>query len=415
MSCSYLDLLTDPQSLSQLDSISVNLPFEKKGSELMQAPISKLPFVGTNIFTTMSGLATEVGAINIAQGFPDFPTDPTLIRLVEKAMQEGYNQYAPMPGLMKLREQISVKTQELYGKFYRPDTEVTIMPGGTAGLFSAIHALVQPGEEVIVLEPCYDSYIPSIVLAGAIPIRYQMKFPGYHMDWNEVKNLITTKTRMIIINTPHNPTGTILTQKDMVALEQLVVDTRILVLSDEVYEHIIYDGEQHQSVSAYPTLSNQSIMVASFGKTYHVTGWRVGYVLAPAELMKEIRKVYQFIAFSSSTPMQHALSTFHENKDAYLHLSSFFQTKRDYFRSLIKGSRFTLLPSQGSYFQCVTYERITDEADLDFAVRLTHEYKVASIPVSPFYQDGKDNHVLRFCYAKKNETLEKAAEILCKI
>lgn len=381
----------------------------------MLAPISKLPLVGTNIFTTMSGLAAQVGAINIAQGFPDFPTDPALIRLVEKAMQDGFNQYAPMPGLLKLREQIAVKTETLYNKSYNPDTEVTIVPGGTAGLFSAIQALVQPGEEVIVLEPCYDSYIPSIILAGAIPIRYQMKFPGYTIDWNEVKALITPKTRMIMINTPHNPTGSILAKTDILALEQLVVGTQILVLSDEVYEHIMYDGLTHQSVSAYPALSQQSIMVASFGKTYHVTGWRVGYVLAPAELTKEIRKVFQFIAFSTSTPMQHALAAFHANKDAYLQLASFFQQKRDLFRNLIKDSRFTLLPSRGSYFQCATYERITDEADHALAVRLTHEYKVATIPVSAFYQDGKDNHVLRFCYAKKNETLEKAAEILCRI
>ena len=381
----------------------------------MQGLISKLPHVGTNIFTRMSGLAAEVGATNIAQGFPDFPTDPVLIRLVEKAMHDGYNQYAPMPGLVKLREQISIKTEALYGRYYNPDTEISIMPGGTAGLYSAINALVQAGEEVIVLEPCYDSYIPSIIMAGAKPVRYQMKFPSYSIDWNEVKSLINVKTRMIMINTPHNPTGSILTKTDLIALENLVVGTNIIVLSDEVYEHITYDGEKHQSVSAYPALSNQSIMVASFGKTYHITGWRVGYVLAPAELTKEIRKVYQFIAFSTSTPMQHALAAFHEHKEAYLQLSEFFQKKRDYFRSMIKDSRFTLLPSRGSYFQCATYERITDEADAALAIRLTHEYKVATIPVSAFYQDHTDHHVLRFCYAKKEETLEKAAAILCKI
>lgn len=381
----------------------------------MQALVSKLPLVGTNIFTRMSGLAVEVGAINIAQGFPDFPTDPALIELVNKAMHDGFNQYAPMPGLMKLRERIAVKTQELYGRYYNPDTEITIMPGATAGLFSAIQALVQPGDEVIVLEPCYDSYIPSIILAGAIPVRYQMKFPGYTIDWNEVKTLINPRTRMIMINTPHNPTGSILTRTDLIELEEIVKGTRIIVLSDEVYEHIMFDGEQHQSVSAYPALSTQSIMVASFGKTYHVTGWRVGYVLAPSELTKEIRKVYQFIAFSASTPMQHAIAAFLENKEAYLHLNAFFQKKRDYFRSMIQDSRFTLLPSRGSYFQCATYERITDEADADLAVRLTHEYKVATIPVSAFYQDHTDHHVLRFCFCKKDETLEKAAAILCKI
>lgn len=382
---------------------------------LRQRPVSKLPLVGTNIFTRMSGLAAEVGAINIAQGFPDFPCDPRLIALVNEAMNHGFNQYAPMPGVLKLRELIAEKTFELYQRSYDPLTEITVVPGATAGIYSAVQALVHPGEEVIVLEPCYDSYIPSIILAGAIPIRYQMKFPGYSIDWAEVKTLINEKTRMIMINTPHNPTGNILTRDDMISLQALVEDTDILVLSDEVYEHIVFDGERHQSVSAYPVLAEQSIMVASFGKTYHTTGWRVGYVLAPAELMKEIRKAYQFVAFSASTPMQHALATFLKDKAAYLELNDFFQQKRDSFRSMIQGSRFTLMPSRGSYFQCATYERITDEPDQDFAVRLTHEYKVATIPVSAFYQDGKDNRVLRFCFGKKQETLEKAAEILCRI
>jgi len=383
--------------------------------QLRQKPVSKLPLVGTNIFTRMSGLAAEVGAINIAQGFPDFPCDPRLIAMVNEAMQQGFNQYAPMPGVLKLRELIAEKTIELYQRSYDPLTEITVVPGATAGIYATIQALVHPGEEVIVLEPCYDSYIPSIILAGAIPIRYQMKFPGYSIDWAEVKLLINEKTRMIIINTPHNPTGNILTHADMVSLQALVEDTDILVLSDEVYEHIVFDGERHQTVSAFPVLADQSIMVASFGKTYHTTGWRVGYVLAPVELMKEIRKAYQFVAFSASTPMQHALASFLKDKSAYLELNDFFQQKRDSFRSMIQGSRFTLMPSRGSYFQCATYERITDEPDQDFAVRVTHEYKVATIPVSAFYQDGKDNRVLRFCFGKKQETLEKAAEILCRI
>lgn len=383
--------------------------------QLRQKPVSKLPLVGTNIFTRMSGLAAEVGAINIAQGFPDFPCDPRLIVMVSEAMHQGFNQYAPMPGVLKLRELIAEKTLELYQRSYDPLTEITVVPGATAGIYATIQALVHPGEEVIVLEPCYDSYIPSIILAGAIPIRYPMKFPGYTINWTEVRALISPKTRMIMINTPHNPTGNILTHADMVSLQALVEDTDILVLSDEVYEHIVFDGERHQSVSAFPVLADQSIMVASFGKTYHTTGWRVGYVLAPAELMKEIRKAYQFVAFSASTPMQHALASFLKDKAAYLELNNFFQQKRDSFRSMIQDSRFTLMPSRGSYFQCVTYERITDEPDQDFAVRLTHEYKVATIPVSAFYQDGTDNRVLRFCFGKKQETLEKAAEILCRI
>lgn len=381
----------------------------------MHFPESKLPLVGTNIFTKMSGLATEVGAYNIAQGFPDFDADSDLITLVTKAMSEGFNQYAPMPGVLSLREKIAIKTQELYGRWYDPMTEVTVVPGATAGLYAAINALVHAGEEVIVLEPCYDSYIPSIIMAGATPVRYKMKFPGYHIDWEEVKSLINARTRMIMINTPHNPTGSILTSADILALEKIVSGTDIIVLSDEVYEHIIFDHEQHQSISAYPTLSEQSIMVASFGKTFHTTGWRVGYVLAPAALMKEIRKVYQFIAFSTSTPMQHALAAYLDHKEAYLGLSAFFEAKRNNFRNMIKDSRFTLLPSRGSYFQCATYERITDEADHELAIRLTKEYKVATIPVSAFYQDGTDHHVLRFCFGKKDETLEKAAEILCRI
>ncbi|MEP7268263.1 MAG: methionine aminotransferase [Saprospiraceae bacterium] len=381
----------------------------------MKIPDSKLPFAGTNIFTKMSGLAFEVGAFNIAQGFPDFLCDPRLIMLVDTAMKNGWNQYAPMPGVLKLRERIAEKTFNLYNASYDPVNEVTIMPGATAGIYAAINALVHTGEEVIILEPCYDSYIPSIIMAGAKPVIYKMKFPDYAIDWDEVKNLITDRTRMIMINTPHNPTGSILKHNDMLALERIVKDTDIFVLSDEVYEHIIFDGEKHCSISAYPALAERGIMVASFGKTFHTTGWRLGYVLAPAEIMIEIRRVYQFIAFSASTPMQHAIAEYLLDKDTYLHLNAFFQAKRDKLRNLLKDSRFTLLPSRGSYFQCATYEKITDEHDADLAIRLTKEYKVATIPVSAFYHDHTDNKVLRFCFGKKDETFEKAAEILCKI
>lgn len=381
----------------------------------MNLPPSKLPFAGTNIFTKMSGLAFEVGAYNIAQGFPDFPCDPKLIELVNDAMIKGWNQYAPMPGVLKLRERIAEKTFELYQRQYDPVSEVTIMPGATAGIYSAINALVQPGEEVIIIEPCYDSYIPSIVMAGGIPVIYKMKFPGYTIDWSEIKALFTRRTRMIMINTPHNPTGSILTHSDMIALQEIVRDTDILILSDEVYEHIVFDGEKHCSISSYPALAERGIMIASFGKTFHTTGWRMGYVLAPAAITLEIRRVYQFIAFSASTPMQHAIYEYLADKNTYLHLNDFFQAKRDRMRSLIAQSRFTLMPSRGSYFQCVTYEKITDEHDADLAIRLTKEHKVATIPVSAFYKDHTDNKVLRFCFGKTDHTIEKALEILCKI
>lgn len=381
----------------------------------MKIPESKLPFAGTNIFTKMSGLAFEVGAYNIAQGFPDFPCDPKLISLVDAAMKKGWNQYAPMPGVLKLREKIAEKTFELYQRQYDPMTEVTVMPGATAGIYSAINALVHPGEEVIIIEPCYDSYIPSIIMAGATPVIYKMKFPGYTIDWNELKTLVTGRTRMIMINTPHNPTGGILTHMDMLALQDIVRDTDIIILSDEVYEHIIFDGERHCSISAYRELAERGIMVASFGKTFHTTGWRTGYVLAPEPLMKEIRRLYQFIAFSASTPMQHAIYEYLFDRDTYLHLRSFFQAKRDRMRALIAQSRFSLMPSRGSYFQCVTYEKITDEHDADLAIRLTKEYKVATIPVSAFYRDHTDNKVLRFCFGKTDDTIEKALEIICRI
>ncbi len=379
---------------------------------------SKLPFAGTNIFTKMSGLAFEVGAYNIAQGFPDFPCDPALIALVDKAMKDGWNQYAPMPGVLKLRERIAEKTFELYQRQYDPVLEVTVVPGATAGIYSAINALVFPGEEVIIIEPCYDSYLPSIVMAGAIPVISKMKLDipgGYSIDWADIKSKVNAKTRMIMINTPHNPTGSILRHDDMLSLIDIVHGTDIFVLSDEVYEHIIFDGEKHASISAYPELAERGIMIASFGKTFHTTGWRTGYVLAPAQITKEIRRVYQFIAFSASTPMQHAIYEYLGNKDLYLQLNDFFQRKRDMMRGLISQSRFTMLPSKGSYFQCVSYGHITDEHDEDLAVRLTKENKVATIPVSAFYKDHTDHKILRFCFGKKDETIQKALEILCRI
>lgn len=376
---------------------------------------SKLPKTGTTIFTVMSALATEHNAINLAQGFPDFACSNKLIDLVHHYMKSGMNQYAPMPGVMKLREKIAAKTQELYSAVYNPDTEITITPGGTHALYAAISAFVGDGDEVIIIEPCYDSYLPAIKVNGGRAIFAELKYPNFKVNWDEVKKLVTYKTKMIIINTPHNPTGTTLGAQDMMKLEKIVKNSEIIVLSDEVYEHIIFDGIEHQSVARYPKLAERSIIVSSFGKTYHTTGWKMGYVLAPANLMVEFRKVHQFMCFSANTPIQYAIADYLDDKDAYLELGNFYQEKRDYFRNLVKGSRFKILPCEGSYFQLLGYNKITQEKDTEFAVRLTKEHKIASIPTSVFYHQSVDNQVLRFCFAKQNETLEKAAEKIMKI
>ncbi|MFN5026256.1 MAG: methionine aminotransferase [Bacteroidota bacterium] len=376
---------------------------------------SKLPKTGTTIFTVMSALAAEQKAINLAQGFPDFSCSPKLIDLVHHYMNQGMNQYAPMPGVMKLREKIAEKTEALYSAVYNPDTEITITPGGTHALYAAITAFVGEGDEVVIIEPCYDSYVPAIQLNGGRPVFVELKYPDYKVDWNEVKKLITYKTKMIIINTPHNPTGITLNAQDMMKLEKIVKNQDVIILSDEVYEHILFDGLEHQSVARYPGLAERSIIVSSFGKTYHTTGWKMGYVVAPANLMVEFRKVHQFMCFSANTPIQHALADFLDDRTAYLELSAFYQAKRDYFQKLIKGSKFKLFPCEGSYFQLLGYQKITQEKDTDFAVRLTREYKVASIPTSVFYHKKTDNQVLRFCFAKEKETLEKAAEQLQKV
>lgn len=376
---------------------------------------SKLPKAGTTIFSIMSGLANEVGAINLSQGFPGFPVSEKLISLYHDALRAGHNQYAPMPGIITLRECIAEKMEDLYSCVYDPEAEITITAGGTQALYTAISALIHEGDEVIVLEPSYDSYVPAIQLAGGIPVHIPLQPPNYFIPWEEIKKLITQKTRMIIINTPQNPTGTILTAKDMLQLEKITDGTDIIILSDEVYEHIIFDGNEHQSVARYPKLASRSMIVFSFGKTFHATGWKVGYCLGPAHLMKEFRKVHQFTVFSVNTALQHALTAYMLNKENYMGLGEFYQEKRDYFQKLMKGSKFKILPCLGSYFQLLDYSSISTEKDTEYAIRLTKEIGVASIPVSVFYSVPHDYHLLRFCFAKENDQLEKAAERLLSI
>jgi methionine aminotransferase len=377
--------------------------------------MSKLPNVGTTIFTVMSGLAAQHAAINLSQGFPDFDCNEALKHLVNEAMEAGYNQYAPMPGILPLREAIAEKIRLLYGQTVNPDTEITVTPGGTYAIFTAIATVIGPGDEVIIFEPAYDSYIPNVLVNGGVPVRIPLSFPDYHIDWSLVRSRITPRTKMIMLNTPHNPTGSILTLNDIAELEKLVAEYNILILSDEVYEHLIYDGKEHLSILRYPSLLKNSFVTFSFGKVFHNTGWKMGYCIAPAHLMAEYRKVHQYLCFSVNTPMQYGLAKFLQTPDHYLGLPAFFQEKRDYFLSLMKDTRFTPLHSSGSYFQLMKYDRISDEGDKDFAIRITKEFGVASIPVSAFYEDGKDDHVVRFCFAKKNETLEKAVERLKKI
>ncbi|MEO7212408.1 methionine aminotransferase [Mucilaginibacter sp.] len=377
--------------------------------------ISKLPQTGTTIFTVMSALAAELGAINLSQGFPDYNCAPELVELVNKAMQNGHNQYAPMPGLMALREQIAIKTEKLYGAVYNPDTEITVTAGGTQAVFTAISAVIHPNDEVIIFEPAYDCYAPAIKLMGGVVKSLELDPPDYRIAWDMVKRLINGKTKMIILNSPHNPTATILTKEDIEELSALVKNQDILILSDEVYEHLIYDGETHHSMARYPELQQRSFIVSSFGKTFHATGWKMGYCLAPAYLMTEFRKIHQFLVFSVNAPMQHAIAEYLKDENTYLSLPDFFQQKRDYFREGLKNTRFELLPCAGSYFQSVTYNAITDEKDSDYAIRLTKEIGVASIPVSAFYRKGTDKHVLRFCFAKRQETIDKAVDRLLKV
>jgi methionine transaminase len=376
---------------------------------------SKLPAVGTTIFTVMTKLANECGAINLSQGFPDFDVDPALIDLVHRHMREGRNQYAPMQGVPVLRERIAEKVRETYGASCDPDTEITVTSGGTEALFAAITAVVGHGDQAVLFEPAYDSYAPAVELCGGIPVFCPMRFPDYSIDWDRVKDSITQKTRLLILNSPHNPSGAVLSERDIAALTEIVAGTGIFIVSDEVYEHIIFDGLRHESMARYPELARRSFVVSSFGKTYHATGWKVGYCFAPAALSAEFRKIHQYLTFATNTPVQMALADFMEHKDKYRSLPAFYQAKRDLFLSLVKSSRFRCLPSKGTYFQMLDYSAIADEPDTAFARRMTVEHGVAAIPPSVFYHDGADNRVLRFCFAKREETLAAAGERLCGI
>lgn len=373
---------------------------------------SKLPDAETSIFSVMSKLANEEKAINLSQGYPDFPSSPELIELVNSAMKDGFNQYAPMPGIFSLREAIAQKIERLYGTSYNPETEITVTAGATQAIYTIITSLVQKDDEVIIFAPAYDCYDPTIRLNGGKTIELELKAPDFRVDWEEVKSVLSLRTKMIIINTPHNPTGTILTKKDMLKLQDLVRDTQIIILSDEVYEHLVYDGLEHQSIARFPGLAARSFLVASFGKTFHNTGWKMGYCAGPAELMTEFRKVHQFNVFSVNHPVQRALATYLEERDHYLSLSAFFQTKRDLFLGAIKGSKFSFKPSSGTYFQLLDFSSISEENDIELAKKWTKNRKLASIPVSPFYKQRRDHKVLRFCFAKSDETLLRGAAIL---
>ena len=383
--------------------------------KFQQTVISKLPNASTSIFSVMSKLAFEQNAINLSQGYPDFPSSPELINLVTNAMKKGYNQYAPMPGIMQLREVISEKIATLYGTTYDPETEITITAGATQAIYTIISALVQKDDEVIIFAPAYDCYVPTIRLNGGKTVEIELRSPEFKVDWHKVKNAVSERTKMIIINTPHNPTGTVLRKEDMIALKNVVKDTGIVILSDEVYEHIIFDGEKHQSVAILPELAERSFIVASFGKTFHNTGWKMGYCAGPKELMAEFRKTHQFNVFSVNHPIQRALAEYMRTPEKYLSLSDFYQKKRDYFLNAVKDSKFSFTPSTGTYFQLLGYEDISDEKDTEIAIRLTKELKVASIPVSVFYNKRLDNKVLRFCFAKSEETIKRGADVLNQI
>ncbi|WP_372828235.1 pyridoxal phosphate-dependent aminotransferase [Polaromonas sp.] len=379
---------------------------------------TKLPAVGTTIFTVMSTLASEKGAVNLGQGFPDFECDPQLVGAVTDAMTRGLNQYPPMTGVPVLREAIAAKLQQLHGRAYNPNTEITVTAGATQAIITVVLAVVHPGDEVIVLEPCYDSYVPNIELAGGVAVRVPLVPGSFRPDFDKISNALSARTRAIIINSPHNPSATVWTREDMLRLQEILAPTDVLLISDEVYEHMVFDAAQgrvHQSAARFPGLAARAFIVSSFGKTYHVTGWKVGYVAAPAALTEEFRKVHQFNVFTVNTPVQHGLAAYMLDARPYLDLPAFYQRKRDLFRAGLAGTRFKLLPSEGSYFQCVDISAVSDLGEADFCKWLTTEIGVAAIPLSAFYGDGFDQRVVRFCFAKKDETLNMALGRLAKL
>lgn len=382
---------------------------------MIQLPLSKLSNVGTTIFSQMTQLATENEAINLSQGFPDFMPDEALLDHVAGFIKNGFNQYAPMGGMMPLKEQIAIKIENSHHAIYHPDSEITVTAGGTQAIFTAIAAFVKKEDEVIIFEPAYDCYEPTVELFGGVVKRFEMRAPDYEIDWNTVKNLVTDKTRMIIINNPNNPAGKVLKENDLQELIKIVEGTSILILSDEVYENIVFDDRPHLSVCKYPELKQRSLLVDSFGKLFHVTGWKTGYCAAPENLMNEFRKVHQFNVFSVNTPMQLALAEYMKNPEHYLYLNRFFQEKRDFLRQGLSGTSFELLDCEGTYFQALKYDKISEKTDLDFARELTVYHKVASVPFSPFYKNKRNEFVIRLCFAKKQETLEKAIENLSKL
>jgi methionine aminotransferase len=373
---------------------------------------SRLPRVGTTIFTVMSALATEHKAVNLGQGFPDFDCDPRLVQGVTQAMSQGQNQYPPMTGVPALREAVSAKIGQLYGRHYDPASEITITAGATQAILTAVLAVVHPGDEVIVLEPCYDSYVPNIELAGGQVVRVPLIPGSFRPDFDRIAAAITPRTRAILINSPHNPSGMVWSEQDMLRLQEILAPTNVLLISDEVYEHMVFDGQAHQSAARFPGLAARAFIVSSFGKTYHVTGWKVGYVAAPAALSAEFRKVHQFNVFTVNTPVQHGLAAYMADPAPYLDLPAFYQRKRDLFRQGLQGTRFRLLPGEGTYFQCVDISAVSDLSEADFCQWLTREIGVAAIPLSAFYGDGFDQRVVRFCFAKKDETLEAALKRL---
>ena len=377
---------------------------------------SKLPSGGVSIFAVMTRLANEVGAINLSQGFPDFDTSPELIDAVAKYMREGFNQYAPMPGVLALREALSAKIERLYGRRYDPVTEITVTTGATEALFVALTAFVHPGDEVLMFQPAYDSYPPAVILSGGTPVYVTLRYPDYHIDWDEVRRAVNSRTRVVVVNSPHNPTGMMWSPDDVRELARVLQGTDAVVIADEVYEHIVFDGARHESFARYPEIADRAVVISSFAKTYHTTGWKVGYCAAPAALTSEIQSIHQWVTFAVNHPAQMAYADVVRSNPECRDVTTFYQGRRDTFRSLIQGSRFKTMACRGTFFQMLDYSAITDEGDADFALRLTREHGVAAIPISPFLSGGEPaGPVLRFCFAKRDATLERAAERLCRV